>query len=463
MEIKKSDVLWSYLGKFFSISANIILLPLVMRRLTDTELGLWYVFASISQIVSLFDFGFNATLSRHMTYAWSGARTLERAGVGDCDAGGERNEGLVSEVVSTCKAVYLAVSSCALAVMLTAGTAYVCAVAGEGMTGGILLSWFLYSAAVFVNLLYGYWSSLLQGIGAIAERNKMAVFSKVVQIALAFALLTGGYGLLGFVTAYAVSGVSTRIIGKLYFDKKTAGMDIKRRAGRGEVRECFSIVWATAWKDGIVMMAQYFSTQANTLICAYFIDLGATSSYGVITQVGSIIGSLASSYFSAYQPWYSNCCLRGDAGELRELTCACSLVYKAVFAAGAACFAIAGVPLLRWMRPAMEVDMGLVLAVCLFYYLYNQHSMFCSMIASSNRILYYKQFAVTAAASVALSVLLCSALGMGVWGLVLAQIASNLAYNNWHWPRLVMREQGIRYRDIYVVGLERVRRGRRKK
>ena len=50
------------------------------------------------------------------------------------------------------------------------------------------------------------------------------------------------------------------------------------------------------------MIAQYLSTQANTLICAYFVDLNSTSSYGVITQIGSMMGALAASYYAAYQP-----------------------------------------------------------------------------------------------------------------------------------------------------------------
>ena len=83
MIINRKDVIWTYLGKFFTVGVNIILLPLVMAALSESELGLWYVFASISQIVSLFDFGFSATISRHMTYAFSGAGKLEKTYVTD--------------------------------------------------------------------------------------------------------------------------------------------------------------------------------------------------------------------------------------------------------------------------------------------------------------------------------------------------------------------------------------------
>ena len=205
MNIKKEDVVWTYLSKCLTLGMNIILLPLIMKFLSDDELGLWYVFVSISQVVNLFDFGFNPTLARHMTYAWSGANNLEKTSVGEYKRNGEKNVLLIAEVITTCKMVYLAISFAALFVMVTIGTMYVYKILNMQMTTEILYSWMIYIIAVFLNLLYGYWSSLLNGIGAIAERNRMSVYSKIIQLVLAFLLLLQGMGLLGFVISYAIS------------------------------------------------------------------------------------------------------------------------------------------------------------------------------------------------------------------------------------------------------------------
>lgn len=200
------------------------------------------------------------------------------------------------------------------------------------------------------------------------------------------------------------------------------------------------------------MLAQYLSTQANTLICAYYIDLGATSSYGVITQIASVLASVGSAYFSAYQAKYSNLCLTKDREEQKKLTCSCSLVYKAIFILGTISFIVIGIPLLRIIRPTMRIDILLILLVCIFYYLYYQHSLFASMIASSNDIPYYKAFVTTSICSVLLSIFLTNYTDMGIWGLVSAQIVVNLVYNNWKWPQFVLNNLNLRYRDIYLVG-----------
>lgn len=451
MNVKKSDIIWAYLSKFFSLGVNIILLPLIMSYLTDTELGLWYVFASISQIVSLFDFGFNATLSRHMTYAWSGAKNLKKVDVGEL-SDHEHNEHLMSVVIATCRSVYFIISFVAIVVMLTVGSLYIYEVLDHNFLDNYKLSWIIYSFAVFMNLFYGYWSSMLQGIGAVAERNKMNVYSKIIQLFLAYILLSIGFGLLGFVIAYTVSGISLRFFGKAYFLNKSKNLNLTSKIDKNEIKECFGTVWYTAWKDGLVMLAQYLSTQANTLICAYYIDLGATSSYGVITQIASVLASVGSAYFSAYQAKYSNLCLTKDREEQKKLTCSCSLVYKAIFILGTISFIVIGIPLLRIIRPTMRIDILLILLVCIFYYLYYQHSLFASMIASSNDIPYYKAFVTTSICSVLLSIFLTNYTDMGIWGLVSAQIVVNLVYNNWKWPQFVLNNLNLRYRDIYLVG-----------
>ena len=161
MNISRKDVIWSYLARFFTAGVNVMLLPFILKFLSDEELGLWYVFASISQIVNLFDFGFNASLSRHMTYAWCGAQKLERTCVAR-KSSGEPDERLVSQIIASCRVVYFALSFAGLVMMMTAGTFYISQVVEGGMTKKAASAWAVYMAAVFLNLFYGYLTSLLQ-------------------------------------------------------------------------------------------------------------------------------------------------------------------------------------------------------------------------------------------------------------------------------------------------------------
>ena len=379
INVGKRELLWVYISRFLTIGINILLLPLIMKYLEDDELGLWYVFASISQIVNLFDFGFNATISRHMSYAWSGAKNLEKKSVSD-EYSNETNSNLVSEIIVTCRLVYLIISSIGLIIMSTAGTAYIFSVTDNGVTVRILAAWIVYVISVFLNMFYGYWASLLQGIGAVSERSRMTVFAKVSQIVVASVTIICGLGLLGFVISYLISGVVLRVAGKIYFDKRTKSLKLNKKVPFEKVKKCFTAVWATAWKDGIVMLAQYLATQANTLICASFIDLASTSVYGVMSQVVSIIAQVSASYYNAYQPVFSSACLRKDSKEQKSIVGSTILIYKVLFIIATIALLTIGIPIICFLRPGIKVEIGFTVALCVFYFFFNQKDLFSSMI-----------------------------------------------------------------------------------
>lgn len=69
---KTKDVVWNYLGIFFSLGSQIIWLPVLLHYLPPDILGLWYVFVSIGGLVELMDSGFTPTLSLGVAYFASG-------------------------------------------------------------------------------------------------------------------------------------------------------------------------------------------------------------------------------------------------------------------------------------------------------------------------------------------------------------------------------------------------------
>ena len=462
MQVERKDIIWAYAARFFMISVNVILLPLILKYLSSDELGLWYVFSSISQVVNLFDFGFTSTISRHMTYAWSGADEIKRDSVA-ADYSQQPNKSLVVKIIITCRYVYLVISLIGLLSMMSFGTIYIRSITGNDMNNRIYFSWIVYMIAVFLNLFYGYWAALLQGAGAIAERNKMNVFSKLIQIFVTVLLLFWGMGLFGVVISYLISGLSLRMIGRWFFLKelKSIGVVFSKFAhgyNLSDIFSCFLTIWGTAWKDGVVMISQYFSTQVNTLICAYFIDLDSTSVYGLLTQVFMMISSVGLAYFGAYQPKYSSACLKNDQTKKNNIICSSCFVYKVVCLLGYFAFVIIAIPLLGLVKPEMNISFWMITLMFIFYYLYYQHNLFISIIASSNRIPAYSACAITALISFLLSILFVWHLHLGIYGLITAQLISNLAYNNWKWPLFVFSENDISYMSVYTVGSQMIHR-----
>ena len=63
------------------MGSNFLMLPMIIFYMNDSMVGLWYVFASIGTIATLFDFGFSVTFARNITYCWSGANKLKKEDV----------------------------------------------------------------------------------------------------------------------------------------------------------------------------------------------------------------------------------------------------------------------------------------------------------------------------------------------------------------------------------------------
>ena len=163
IKISKKDVGWAYVGGFFRVAANILLLPFVLKLLSDDELGVWYVFGSISQIVVLLDFGFAATVARNIAYAWCGVDSLKKDSIGIMSNEKKTNFEYFKLVLQTCKIIYSVIAGIALLFLLTAGLYYI-----KSLDAPCILAWVVYSVGVALNLMYCYYTSFLRGVGAIA-------------------------------------------------------------------------------------------------------------------------------------------------------------------------------------------------------------------------------------------------------------------------------------------------------
>ena len=104
---------------------NILILPFVLRLLPTNELGLWYTFTSIGAIVMLFDFGFMTTLTRNVSYAWSGAKKIHKIGIENTSQSFEPNLELFSDVYNASRFIYLIVGLLALLILASIGSIYI--------------------------------------------------------------------------------------------------------------------------------------------------------------------------------------------------------------------------------------------------------------------------------------------------------------------------------------------------
>ena len=450
IKIGKSDVIWSYIGNFFRVAANIILLPVVLKMLTDDELGIWYVFGSVSQIVVLLDFGFAATIARNIAYAWCGVEKLEKESIGELNKGQETNFEYFKKVLDTCRFIYLIIASVALLILLTAGLIYI-----RSLDESCIIAWIVYSTGVAVNLLYCYYTSFMRGIGAIAENNKAAVISKLAQIIVTIALLSIGTGILGVSIAYLVSGVILGLCSKFYFERyeglKKKLKEVKARSSLNEIKSMFGIIWYNASKDGLVTVARYLNTQANTLICSSVLGLATTGAYGLSVQLATISVSIAGIPFSSALPkLQEKAAQRDNDGGCRIFSG--TMIMFAISYILLTAMVIILLPVIKWLKPTLVIEVPMLLVVFLLLFIDKIYHLCASLISTYNTLPYTKAFFYSSIISVVVSYFLARFTTLGLWGILIAPIIVAACYNMWKWPLYVLTLYKVSIKEFFIAG-----------
>lgn len=455
IRLKKSDVIWSYLGTILSMGANLLMLPVIIFYLDAEMLGLWYVFVSLGAIAALFDFGFSVTFARNITYCWSGADKLQKVDVSFAE-NNEPDYLLMKKVLRACKVVYLRLSASALFLLLTAGLVYIIYVSRHIDGFEHLIAWVVFSIAVFLNLYYGYYASFLRGVGAVGEANKNTVIARAAQILLTVVLLMLGLGIIGVCIAYLAYGTLFRVLGKWKFYRyKHIGErlgEVKQIILRSDVQPLVRIVWHNAWRDGVISLSNYLSNQATVIICSLYLTLADTGVYSIGVQIAMAIAAISGTFYMASQPQLQSAYITHDVEKTRETMSVIVVSLVVLFILGVITVVTIFLPFLRMVKPDAIVSVPILLGLCVYHLILQFRNCYTSYFSCSNRILYMKSFIMSAVLCIILSIVFTGRLHWGVWGLIGAQILSQLIFNVWYWPVLAHREMQLSAFDMVRIG-----------
>ena len=443
VKVYKSDIIWSYLGVIMTFSASVITLPVILYFLDSETLGLWYVFASIGALTIFFDFGFTVTFARNITYCWSGASSLKKVGVVGVTSN-DPDFHMMKDVLATCKRIYLIISSVAFFLLITVGTGYIIYISHTINGCSHIIAWIIYAFGAFLNLYYNYYDSFLRGVGAVKQANQNRVYARLIQIIAMFILLLFGYGILGLSVAYLLFGIIFRFLGRFYFYKYENIGDsldkIQETTSNDVISKLFKTIWYNAWRDGFVSLSVYLSGQATVIICSFYLTLTETGVYSVGIQIANVIGSLAATLYVTYQPSIQSFWVKGNISEVRRIMRTIVRVFVISFAVGVLVTIYVGLPVLRIFKPDFVIGVFLMLGMFLAQFILRFRDCFTSYFSCTNRLIYMPSFVISSGLCVLLSIIFLHFFDMKIWGLVLAQIVSQLLFNAWYWPVKAIKE-----------------------
>lgn len=458
MQIKtsKRDIIWNCFGIITAMGSNFAILPFLIKFLDGDTLGLWYVYLSIGAIVVLFDFGFNPSLSRNVAYCWSGASDLITEGVCLNNNSGP-NYLLLSKLWRTCKRLYLFIALAALLVLFVGGTPYILSISEKIDTNEVIVSWLIYVIAVGFNLFYGYYSTLLRGIGAIAAYNKINVISRWCQIILVVSFLFLGFGIKAVALSYFFYGFILRYLSKKRFfslidSEKILNVDVKN----SDIVATLKKIWPNAKKDGIIAISAYFSTQAGVFLSSHFFTLEETGYYSISVQIATALATIGSAFYSAYQPAMQSAFVNHDVILLKKMMSFSMLVFSLVYFIGLVFFTLVVVPLFTVLEHSFNLEVSIFLSVAMYIFVYKGQSYYASFISNSNRIPYVYSYLISSILGVVLAFVLLFYFDLGPYGLVLGMFLSQL-YNCLKWPLVVRKILKTSWLSFYICGCNQLK------
>ena len=453
MQIKttRRDIIWNYMGIITAMGSNFILLPFLIKFLDGETLGLWYVYLSVGAIVVLFDFGFNPSLARNVAYCWSGAKDLITEGV--CvEKDGNPNYLLLSKLWRTCKRLYFLIALAALIILLFVGFPYILSISGNLDRNEVVISWLIYVASVCFNIFYGYYSTLLRGIGAVASYNKINVISRWCQIVLAISLLFCGFGIKAAAISYFIYGFVLRYLSKrTFFFLIDSGKLVNQNISKGDIVLILKKIWPNSWKDGAIAISTYCSTQAGVFLSSRFFSLEETGYYSISVQIATALATIGSAFYSAYQPAMQSAFVNNDILLLKKRMSFSMLIYSFVYIVGVIIFVFFILPLLLLFEPSFKLKISVFLFVSIYIFFYKGQSYYASFISNSNKIPYVYSYLFSSILGVVLVFFLLYFFELGPFGLVLGMMISQL-YNCIKWPLVVRDILDVSFLSFYTCG-----------
>ncbi len=440
--IGKREIAWSYAGTAFMIGAGVILLPFILHMMPQETVGIWNIFQTITALVLLLDFGFRPSFARNISYIFSGVKTLQKDGVAHTTAESEVDYGLLKGTLTAMRRFYRWMSLAVFAILATAGTAYFLYILRKysGDRQDAIIAWLLLIAINCYNLYTMYYDALLTGKGYVTRTQQINMLGQTVYIVMAIGFIYAGFGLTAIVASQLVSTIIRRVLTyRVFFTP-----DLKSHMQNAIPQDAKTILQAispNAIKIGLTQLGGFMVNKSAILIGSAFLTLEQVACYGITLQVMDILARCATVFYQSFMPKLAQCRAENNISGLRQyyLLCIGSLV--AVYIAGGALWILLG----NWALDLIGsqtyfVPTTMLLAMLVISTLEHNHAVSAGFIMADNKIPFFIPSLLSGAATVILLWIFLSPLHLGLWGLILAPGIAQLAYQNWKWPSMVIKE-----------------------
>lgn len=455
MKIDRSDVIWNYGATFLRVASGLIILPLIITRLPIEDVGLWGVMISLNSLIYLFDFGFFTTISRNVTYIFSGAKELSKEGLSHSNNDSQIDFSLLKGVLSASAKVYSLFAITLLILFSTLGTLYINKLL-IGYGGNIVnarIAWYAYGLLLSYQFYTYYYDALLVGRGYIKRSRQIIVVSQLLHIITATTLLLSGVGILSMVIGQSLATLVNRTLAKqVFFDTDTRrSLKVSKQISW---REILSKIWPSVYKSGLSGVGGVLSKNILPIIGAMFIPLSIMGYYSLTKIIIDVTFTLSLIWFTTYYPKLTANTTKFNNGEVKRIFVKGEIISFVIFLGAAVTTLLFGNSVVSFLKEGTHL-LPKWLIIIYFASSFAESVTYIStqVILSSNRVPYWKSQLVTSVIVLILLVIILQITDYGVVALILVPFLIQSLYQNWRWIWVVSKEYSVRLSDYSLKNL----------
>lgn len=422
-------MLYAVLSTGVRVGANLLLVPIVVKRLTASELALWWVFLALGGLASLADFGFGQAICRVYSYLWAGAEDFETEGFSSPVNGGVPNRDLLRRFNVTVRRLYLWLSLAALMALAVGGTVFLRHSTNSTAAGPrFWLAWALFVGVVIYSFGTSFWMLACQGVNRVRELQISNLWGGLTYVVSAATLLLLHCGLWSMVVAFGLRGLLSRQLWRRAYQQ---AVPVDPAEHLPVDVSMLKRIWPNAWKFGLLSLAVYLINSGPVLICSRYLGAAVTASYGLTSQLGMFLVSFSTLWLTVKWPEITILRTGGRLEQMATLFARRLALAMVTFLIFGALLVLFGNRLLEWKGANTRLLPTPYLVVFLLY-LWQQvfYGQFGVLTFTENVVPFYRLASATGVGMILLCLVMAPR--YGIWGLILSPLIVAQFGNSWY-------------------------------
>ena len=443
IKIGRKDVIWNYLATFLQIGSGILLFPIILRLLPSETVGVWSIFMAIGSLIGLLDFGFSPSFTRNITYIFSGVSTLEKTGISKENINSQVNINLLSSTIRAMRWFYSRVALIAFILLITIGSVYLFGVIKKSYEGDkiqVATAWIMFCIVNTYNIYTLYYDSLMIGRGFIKKDKQLIIISQIAYLGVSIILIFCGFGLISIVAGQAFAVIIKRVLSNKFFFTPELKKEIKE-VDSDNFRVVLKVITPNSIKVGLTSLGAFMVLQSSVIIGSLYLSLHELASYGITVQVINVIATLASVYYASYMPKVAHLRVENNIAAIKQIYIKCILIMTLTFIGSGIVLVLLGNWALDLLKSQTTIlGNWMIITILIINLLEKNHAIAGGFLLSKNEVPFFKAAIISGVATVILLFVLIRYEQTGLWGMILAPGIVQIAYQNWKWPSVLIKE-----------------------